>query len=164
MTTQEIENEIKSAIKAIPSLSEFPNEGRNPKWTKAIRLAIGKLGENLGYEVCGLPFQEGWLFDLCWFSTTDTSDQKLLNMTLAMESELNKKYSEIKYDFEKLLIAKSKFKILVFQAKGQTITDYFKKVEQSIRTYQSGSSGEIYLLACYDYENEEFEIKRIEGA
>lgn len=84
-------------------------------------------------------------------------------MPLALESEWDVKYAGIKYDFEKLLIAKSKFKVMVFQAKGQTVTDYYKEFEQGIRTYQGGSAGEIYLLACFDEEKWEFEIKRIEG-
>jgi len=83
---------------------------------------------------------------------------------LALESEWDVKYEGIKHDFEKLLVAKSKFKILVFQASGQDVTDYYKKLEQGIHTYQGGSSGEVYLLACYDNDKEEFEIKRIEGA
>ena len=122
MNTQQIENEIISAIKEIPK--QFPNGGRNSEWTKAILLVIGTLGKKLGYDVCGLRehFQSAWLFDLCWYSSA--LDGKLLDMPLALESEWDVKYAGIKYDFEKLLIAKSKFKVMVFQAKGQTVTDY----------------------------------------
>ena len=163
MNTQQIEDQIVSALKSIPS--QFPNGGSNREWTKAILLAIGKLGQELNYQVCGLRehFQSAWLFDLCWYSST-APDGKLLDMPLALESEWDVKYEGIKYDFEKLLIAKSKFKVLVFQARGQTATDYYKEFEQGIRTYQGGSSGEIYLLACFDEDKWEFEIKRIEGA
>lgn len=161
MNTQQIEEQIVSAIKDIPR--QFPHGARNPEWTKAIKLAIGELGQKLDYEVCGLkpPFLEGWLYDLCWYS--EARDGKLLDVPLVLESEWLTKYEKIKYDFEKLLIAKSKFKIMVFQASGQTIADYYEKLEQGIHAYQGGSSGEIYLLACYNEDNDEFEVKRIEG-
>jgi hypothetical protein len=161
MNTQQIEDQIVSALKSIPS--QFPNGGCNREWTKAILLAIGTLGQKLGYAVCGLRehFQSAWLFDLCWYSSAP--DGKLLDMPLVLESEWDVKYAGLKYDFEKLLIAKSKFKVLVFQASGQTVTDYYKEFEQGIRTYQGGSVGEVYLLACYDDDKGEFEIKRIEG-
>ena len=162
MNTQQIEDEIVSALKAIPK--QFPNGGRNSEWTKAILLAIGTLGQKLGYAVCGLRehFQSAWLFDLSWYSAS-SPDGKLLDVPLVLESEWDKSYKFIRFDFEKLLIAKSKFKVMIFQASGQTIIDYFKELEQGIRTYQGGSLGEIYLLACFNEEKWEFEIKRIEG-
>jgi hypothetical protein len=161
MNTQQIEDQIVSTLKAVPG--QFPNGGSNPEWTKATLLAIGTLGQKLKYDVCGLRehFQPAWLFDLCWYSTT--SDGNLIDMPLALESEWDLKYAGIKYDFEKLLIAKSKFKVLVFQASGQTATDYLKNFEQGIRAYQGGGVGEIYLLACYDDSTGAFEIKRVEG-
>jgi hypothetical protein len=162
MNTQQVEDQIVSALKSIPE--QFPNGGSNPEWTKAILLTIGKLGKKLGYDICGLRehFQSAWLFDLCWYSSTP--DGELLDMPLALESEWDVKYAGIKYDFEKLLIAKSKFKVLVFQASGQTVAEYYEKFEKGIRAYQGGSVGEVYLLACYDDKKEKFEIKRIEGA
>jgi hypothetical protein len=162
MDTQQIEDQIVSALKAIPS--QFPNGARNPEWTKAVKLAIGLLGKKLDYEICGLkpPFLEGWLYDLCWYS--EAPDGKLLDVPLVLEVEWLTKYDKIKYDFEKLLIAKSKFKIMVFQASGQTAVDYYEKLEQAIRAYRGGSLGEIYLLACFNEEKEVFEITKIEGA
>jgi len=87
----------------------------------------------------------------------------MLNLTLVMESEWSKKYGEIKYDFEKLLIAKAKFKVFVFQAKSQNVVSYLNELEKGIHIYQGGSVGEIYLLACYDYMTDEFEIRRVPG-
>jgi len=53
---------------------------------------------------------------------------------------------------------------MVFQAEGEIATDYYKKLQQGIRTYQGGSSGEVYLLACFDEDKWEFEVKNGEGA
>jgi hypothetical protein len=162
MNSQEIEDRILSVLHGIPG--QFPNGALNPEWTKAILLEIGALGKELDYEICGLRehFQPEWLFDLCWYSCAP--DGKLLEMPLVLESEWDAKYEGIKYDFEKLLIAKSTFKVLVFQATGQTATDYFNKFEQGIRTFQGGSSGEVYLLACFNEDEWKFEIKIIRGS
>ena len=161
MDTEQIEDQIELALKAIPG--QFPGRANDSEWTKAVLLAVGTLGKNLGYDVCGLRehFEPGWLFDLCWYSCL--ADGKLLNLHLALESEWDVKYAAIKYDFEKLLIAKSQFKVLVFQAKGQKAADYIKEFEQGIHAYKGGCLGEIYLLACYDEEDEEFVIKKVAG-
>jgi hypothetical protein len=157
MNAQQIEERIVSAIRAIPK----PPTGAQYPETKAIKLAIGTLGEELGFKVCGLPAgKKEWLYDLCWHSRSSLPDSKLLDVPLVLESEWTQ--YEIEYDFEKLLVAKSKFKVMVFQANGQTAIDYLQKLEQRIRTYQGGSSGEIYLLACYDGPKGKFEIKKIE--
>ncbi|MGO9587919.1 MAG: hypothetical protein ACLP2Y_17200 [Limisphaerales bacterium] len=161
MNTQKIEDQIISALKAIPS--QIPTGVPCPD-TKAIKLAIGTLGTQLGFAVRGFPEYFGdkeWLYDLCWYSGAPDKNKKLLDVPLVLESEWNQ-YGII-YDFEKLLIAKSKFKVMVFQANGQTAIDFFKELEQGIRTYQGGTPGEIYLLACFNGVNRGFEIKRIEG-
>jgi len=162
MNTQEIEAQIVSVLKAIPG--QFKPNQRNSEWTKAVKLAVCVLGQKLNYAVCGCPPEcdKGWLYDLCWYSVT-TDRKFLLDMPLVLESEWGN-WTEIKYDFEKLLVAKSKFKVMVFQAEGQNITDYYKELEQGIRTYQGGSAGEVYLLACYNDEKGEFEIKKVDGA
>ena len=98
---------------------------------------------------------------MCWFS--NSPEEKLLNVPLVLELEWDMKYAGIKYDFEKLLIAKAKFKVLVFQARSKNVANYLTELEQGIHTYQGGGSGEIYLLACYDDNEGEFEIKRVVG-
>jgi hypothetical protein len=82
-------------------------------------------------------------------------------MPLALESESDTKYERIKHRLEKLLTSKSQFKVLVFQADGQNVTDYFNRFEQGIATAQGGSSGEVYLLACYVSESDDPVVKRV---
>jgi len=36
-------------------------------------------------------------------------------------------FTKIKYDFEKLLIAKAKFKVMVFQARSKNVAIYLEK-------------------------------------
>ena len=142
MNTEQIEDKIVSALKAIPS--QFQPNARNREWTKGYSSSnwhVRKKNLAMKYADFLEHFQAAWLFDLCWYSSSPAPDGKLINMPLALESEWDVKYAGIKYDFEKLLIAKSKFKVLVFQAKDQTVTEYFKEFEQGIRAYQGGKCG-----------------------
>lgn len=159
MNTQEIEDKIISTIYAIQK--QFTGDTKGD--TNAVLLAFGRLGDELGYGVCGLRdrFESAWLFDLCWYS--NASDNRLLNLTLVLESEWSVAYEDIKFDFEKLLIAKAKFKVFVFQAKSSNVVSYLNELEKGIHIYQGGSAGEIYLLACYDYMTDEFEIRSVAG-
>jgi hypothetical protein len=160
LNTQQIEEHIRSILSAIPKQLTWTKND-----TKVILLPFGELGEKLGYEVCvvGLPehFDSGWLFDLCWFSNTQDGKNNLLNLTLVMESELDLAYEKIRCDFQKLLIAKAKFKIFVFKARTKDVANHLKELEQGIHTYQGGVPGEIYLLACYDDNEGEFTIEKV---
>jgi hypothetical protein len=58
---------------------------------------------------------------------------------------------------------KSQFKVMVFQAEGENITDYFTELWNGISTFQQGRAGEVYLLACYTNSGGgQFLIKKIE--
>jgi hypothetical protein len=157
MNTEEITDAIESALKGIPK--QFEKGANNPQYTRAVKLEVGRLGERLGYKVCGLKdqFDSEWLYDLCWYRSSEP-EGRLLEVPLVLESEWDFKYKGIKYDFEKLLIAKSKFKVMVFQASGPTMAQYFKELEQGVRAYQGQRDGEIYLLACYDGSIDQFVI------
>jgi len=162
MNIQEIEDDILEVFKSITGQLSFSKPKK--EWTKAILLAIGTLGKKHGCHVCGLRehFEPAFLYDLSWY--INDAEYRLLDMPLVLESEWSDRYSYIKFDFEKLLIAKSKFKIMVFKASGNKVAEYFNNFEQGIRAYQGGSLGEIYLLACLIEDKWEFEIKRIQGA
>ena len=147
MNVQQIEDAIVSALKTIPIQS--PNGASKTERTKAIKIAISELGYKHNYFVCGDPrpgCDGAFLCDLSWYTSTPAPEGNLLEMPLALESEWHASYKQIKYDFEKLLVAKSKFKVMVFQASGRNAANYFKQLEQGIRNYQGGSFGEIYLL------------------
>ena len=164
MNSLEIENQITDAIRAIPD--QFPNGARDTLWTRAIKSSLGYLGRSSGYSVCTSGMREhfdgAWLYDLCWYECT--REDQFLNMPLALESEWKRGYADIKYDFEKLLVAKAKIKVMIFQASGASAVEYLDRLERGIRVYQGGSAGEVYLLACFDEASWKFKIRRVEGA
>jgi len=133
------------------------------QWTKAIFKAVADLGVSLNYKVCSSSndgeHDAGWLFDLVWYE--NDAEEHLKAVPLVLESEWHRNYTRIKYDFEKLLIAKSKYKIMIFQAKGDKKPDYFKRLQAGIEAFHVASHDESYLLICFDEDLWAFEIRTI---
>lgn len=158
-TAATVEDQIIAAIHDVPS-----NELKGDRtWTKAVFKSIADLGVALGYKICTSSsdgeHDGGWLYDLIWYQTD--ANGLLTSMPLALESEWHKKYERIKYDFEKLLVCRAKYKIMVFQATGETIQDYITKMEAGIKAFEGSATGETYLLACFDETRWIFEIRTI---
>lgn len=153
------EARIRSAIRDIPR--QFPEGGSDKKWTDAVKIALGELGEELGFDVCtaGVEgrFDHGWLFDLTWYKNSDKRQLRFL--PLIAESEWKMDYESLRFDFEKLLVGKAKFKVMVFQAKGERAREHIRRLKDAILTYEGQKEGEIYLLACYDDDEGEFLIE-----
>ena len=161
MNIDSVEAQVIESVKAIPAL--FPNGAGDALWTQAIKLSIGKLGRTIDYRTCTSGFREEfdgeWLFDLCWYATTP--DGHLLEILLAVESEWNRRFDAIRYDFEKLLVAKAKLKLMIFQASGSQMEDYFHRLTKGVAAYKGGSDGEVYILACFDETQWKFVLRRI---
>jgi len=148
MITEQLTQRIVHAIKMIPV--QFPQGARDPRWTEAVKLAVGGIGKELEYGVCGTDthFEAGWLFDLCWYERAP--DGHFLSMPLVLESEWQRDLTGILYDFEKLFVAKAAYKVMVFQASGAAIDQYFDALAKAARAFQKTSSDELYILACLD--------------
>jgi hypothetical protein len=89
----------------------------------------------------------GWLFDftVCDGRTPDDIDKILV----ALESEWNADFKEIKYDFYKLVQSRALLRVMVFQADdvNQSISDLIKIVAAS----QMSVSGDRYLFAGWSW-------------
>jgi hypothetical protein len=153
----EIEESICSAIRSV-AIDTLKGDG---EWTIAIFKAIAVLGESRGYQICSSrsnkEYDGGWLFDLIWYK--NNSQGQLECVPLVLESEWNRDYSHIKYDFEKLLIARSRYKVIIFQAKGDKMLDYFKKLQEAIEAFHTASIEESYIFVCFDEKNWIFQIR-----
>jgi hypothetical protein len=158
-TIDEIEDQICKAIRSVP-IDSLKGDGA---WTKAIFKAIADLGTRLNYKICSSrsdgEYDGGWLYDLIWYENDDTGQLK--SLPLVLESEWDKNYDGIKYDFEKLLIARAKYKIMIFQAKREKVSQYFKQLQSGIEAFHVASEDESYLLMCFDEDNWAFQIKTI---
>jgi hypothetical protein len=156
-----IEQRIRSIFAEIPKRLDVGTSDR--AWTKAIFKSLSELGEELGFTICSCcqdgEYECGWLYDLIWYK--ENANKELQTVPLILECEWRKKYESIKYDFEKLLISKCRYKIMIFQAKQNQITDYFHKLKSAIRAFDGSCKNETYFLACFVEEKWRFEIEMV---
>jgi hypothetical protein len=161
--TQTNGSETAAAITTI--LENLPSKlgrGRtNLTWTRQIMDEIGAFGIENEWEVCtaGFPdrFHGGWLYDLVWFRNDPTGH--LADVGLVLESEWGG-VPEIKYDFEKLLLAKADLKVMVFQADDRSTATLLDYLEKAIRTFREKNASEIYVLAAFNNSSFKFDFRQ----
>lgn len=141
-------------------------DGRTDReWTTQLKEDISSLGETHGWTICTSGFKERfdgeWLYDLIWYR--NDSDNHLTEVYLVLESEWQISPSAIKYDFEKLLLAKATLKVMVFQSYEQDISGIFSLLERGICVFQKRSADETYILAGFNIDTSEFVVRQING-
>jgi hypothetical protein len=144
----ETERQIVKRLKSLRLRGDY-SDGN---WTRQIKISIGTLGTKLGYSVCaGGPFQKydfesGWLYDLVWYKENAFG---LIDVPLVLESEW-KTYAQIKYDFEKLLVARAKYRVMIFQATPANTESILSRLKQIIGHSEMKARGDRYLFAVVD--------------
>ena len=161
-------SEIADAIaQSFATLPTRLGRDKTPReWTTQIKDAMGSLGTTHGWDVCTSGFTDRfdceWLFDLTWYR--NDADGYLSETYLVLESEWNGAYADIKYDFEKLLVAKATLKVMVFQGFDFNLSELFTSLERGIRAFQKKSSDEIYILAAFNNSTYAFDVRQVNGA
>ena len=162
-------NEIEQRI--LEELNEFSklyfsadNKDRSGKFvTKSILKRVGDIGKDLKFDVCASGFKDifygEWLYDMVWYKEEKVTEY-LLEVVLVLECEQAYGIPDIKYDFEKLLLANAKMRIMICLA-GKTpvdeIKNYFIKAVEAYKGLNKGSR--ILALIWHDWmgdENEHF--------
>ncbi|WP_294264353.1 hypothetical protein [uncultured Chryseobacterium sp.] len=132
----------------------------NRKWTKYIVQELSNLGKAYGFLRCPCPddLNAAWLYDLVWYKNNNES--YLAEIPFIMESEWSYGYDDIRYDFEKLLQADAKLKLMICCHKnGEKDIKYFEEYfPKAIISYIQQNPNCIYMIAVLkDYH--EFEFK-----
>jgi hypothetical protein len=134
----------------------------NADWTLAVKRKLGELGTTYGFSTCAsgreLKHDAEWLYDLVWYKCNhDNNDdaRRLTEIPLVLESEWLRDFIQIRYDFEKLLLANSPIKVMVFWN-----LNAFEGLKDGIQQYANGVHS-VYILACY--EGPGFKIQTIES-
>jgi hypothetical protein len=102
-----------------------------------------------------------WLYDLVWYTEGDSYCPK--EFRLIVESEWQKrrkedknddKLSGIKYDFQKLLLANTGLKVMIFPTIGsdQELKELSEYFDQAINTYKSRGKGHFLFIAFCNKE------------
>jgi len=155
-----IEEKIVNCIKG---LSNQVMGKSNRISTDMVKSVFVRLGHSLQWQVCATSPEAGvyseWLFDLTWYKYNKDADLGLgLEIGLVLESEWSNHYSDLKYDFEKLLVAKSPYKVFVFQATEAEKTACVSKFVSAIANCAHSSSGDTYIFGCWTHEKGAFDV------
>lgn len=155
-------------LRLCDELSKFPDVANgkgmtDAQWTKGIKEIVGCIGIEYGYKICAAgvadKFDPEWLYDLLWYRG---ENGKLDETPLIMESEWKTSLSDIIYDFEKLLVGKSRYKLMIYQAKNSIeIKNINNVLVDEIHNYKYAFPGERYLLVGLNWETFSFEFCHI---
>jgi len=135
-------------------------EGDNPSdWTKAIykSLSLSKLNEQNSKIACSRLSEEEkdcgeWLYDYVEYEENNDSNS-LKNIILVAESEWQhyrqeNYFSDLKFDFEKLLVAKSDYRLFVFENNTMDeVKENIEKLKEIIKNFDKKQIGERFLFA-----------------
>lgn len=159
-------NEIELSIRE--TLNLYAIEARDRKfssdrdWTQTLKERLGRLGEEkYNYKVCASGFKDDfepeWLFDLIWYKEEgETNQRRLIDVPLVVESEWNKHFDHIKYDFEKLLVANAQHRLFVCYVHIDNRTALFEYFKDAVNQYKLNRTGDRYMIAVLDYDTHEF--------
>ena len=128
----------------------------NRRWTYECLQRLAKFGVDNGYGVC--PWCENmkgeWLYDLIWFKEKKSDwPNQMTDVLLVGESEWRTGIGDIRYDFQKLIQAKSALKLLICQELNETD---LKILAEDIEVFVAKDESEIFLFASYYDELKRF--------
>ena len=137
------------------------NYSGDKKWTYFLKQKIAQLGLRKGYKVAvggfADDFEKEWLYDLVWYR--EDLQGCLMNIPLIMESEWRKNYSEIKFDFEKLLLGNAEMRLMICQSKEKDISNLISKFKNAIDIFNQNKGNRFFFAVLNSDTEEEFIFK-----
>ena len=118
-----------------------------------------KISPHLRKENGGQFKNKEWLYDLHWYTESDSEPYMPIALPLIVECEWNPKrnedsknsYSGIKYDFQKLLVSNADLRLMIFSVKKESeiseLNDYF---DRAINSYIHLTKGSKFLFIAFD--------------
>lgn len=157
----EVELEIISEFKLfLCNVKEFKYSG-DRNWTYYLKKRIADLGFRKGYKIAVGGFDDEfageWLYDLVWYE--EDSDNCLIRIPLIMESEWDKKYSGIKFDFEKLLVGNAERRLMICQSKQNDIPTLLNKFKNAINKFRENNNDRFLFAILNSDTDDEFHFK-----
>lgn len=145
---------IESRLDAIARELQANGIMGNKDWTHDCLNALVKLGREIGYGVCPEPdiMKGEWLYDLIWYTEEECEwPNRVTDVVLACESEWAQKLCDIRYDFQKLVQAKSRLKMLISR---ELTDDEFAMLKQDVECFMRKDESEIYIFAMWVGNND----------
>ncbi|MXW79535.1 MAG: hypothetical protein F4Z57_11250 [Gemmatimonadetes bacterium] len=167
MSSNDIVNRIVAEFRKVER--EAPALGR-PDWTIEVKTILCKLGRELGYTTWATgvlaDYCDGkeFLYDASWLVIDNC--ERTISCLMVAECEWDN-LGEVEYDFQKLLLARSKVRVMVYDA-GPANEEYQEEICDRLREHVgtfNGTEGDTYLLIGWLHENTEkgfrFQFHRI---
>jgi hypothetical protein len=115
----------------------------------AVKTALVGVGREFGWLTAanGCETDEGkeWLYDVVWYQSDSAGH--MTDVPLVAESEWGSE-NAIKEDFEKLLVSRSRYRVMVFQADSEEkVRRLFQKMRLWITKFHRTTVGDRSLLA-----------------
>jgi hypothetical protein len=104
------------------------------------------------------PVNSEWLYDFTFYSMDGSNTT---NIILAAEIEWGLDFEDdILFDFEKLIQARSDYRLMIFQAaNNNAIAEIFEKLKDSANRFKHSQNGDKYLLAGWSQQPNEWKFK-----
>lgn len=154
MNIEQAENEIISRLtNQIPPEAHLKCNWTTSQWTQKVIEIVGRLGLDLKYKVCAAgdnDFESEWLFDIVWYKNNNLG---LIETPLIMECEWHSSWEQIKYDFEKLLVARADIRVMMFEGWKENIRKHRDKFIEIINSYKYSQIGDRYLFIALDWDD-----------
>lgn len=150
-----IEEKIQKALEAISARAKADNWKGEKPWTKAVKKAIVDVAKGEKWGTAANQCEEAdenreFLYDIFCYRR---GKESMSEVQLVAESEW---YSEghIIEDFDKLLVARSTYRVMVFQADSKkSVDDLVEKMRKRIENFRV-TPGDRYLFAGWVGEPE----------
>jgi len=161
INSEKIINKIHQSFKSLES--NGTSDWTNPEWTKAVKTTLCRVGKDFGYSVWASGVnthdKDGgeWLYDVTWLRY----DGELLKSSiLAAECEWGT-LGAVKDDFEKLLLARTTVRVMVFE--GMRHKDGTEAIANEIcdwvGAYEGSQKGDAYLLIGYEADEDKWWLR-----
>jgi len=136
---------------------------RDGEWTKEVKTAACRIGQSLGYctaasgvdgsAVGPNPHYGEWLYDVCWLKYNDPPEH-LLSAPMVLECEWPNNAFDVRDDFQKLLLAKSDLKVMIFEDKkiDCSVTEMFGQLKHYVRGFEGHRRQDAWLFIGYKHD------------
>jgi hypothetical protein len=151
-----LEAEIKDELASLATEDRKQPKSRGTTWwTRALKCSLGGLGGDHGCRCYSTEHEKNgeWLFDMTWILGKGGYTEQLL---LVMESEWGND-SEISNDFQKLMVARARHRLMVYQAsdKRDAKRIWSRRIRE-IDRFCDKKRGDRYLFAAWLSKSRDF--------
>lgn len=140
------------------------------EWTKQIKLELVQLCREMEWhhhcsETGNAEGGREWLFD---FTAIEFNEEnyEMRTIYLIVESEWSKNLEDIKYDFQKLICARSKLRLMIFQGNStDSIQSTINELMRLVHAFEFSNKSDEYMFACWNNQKGsfEFETRRVDA-